>query len=337
MAYTIVDKIAKVRLLCRKVLPAVYDESLSYLEGLSKLTHKLNETIESVNALNDNVDALNDSVTDLNSRVEAVEGVVGTFIQQMQEAFDELAREQDAKVDAKLAEVDVKLEDVDARVTALEQSIDAKFAEFEAKINKSIEELTKIVTEQIEIIQHLYQTFEADMKAYVDEELQKALDQIPDLTNIYVIDPTTGKLEKVQKALHNVMIFNAYNALTIDEFNALGMTVNGLNSIIVKSIPKGMTIREWLHDAKRILLEQIDNVKAKILAYPHSFVREYLSGTLVWHDRNVDVNQQLIASSGCYSCDEINTLAFTVDEINAFEITCFNYVMKANSIMVRTV
>lgn len=337
MAYTIVDKIAKVRLLCRKVLPAVYDESLSYLEGLSKLTHKLNETIESVNALNDNVDTLNDSVTDLNNRVEAVEGIVGTFIQQMQEAFDELAREQDAKVDAKLAEVDVKLEDVDARVTALEESIDAKFAEFEAQINKSIEDLTKIVQEQIEIIQHLYQTFEADMKAYVDEELQKALDQIPDLTNVYVIDPTTGKLEKVQKALHNVMMFNAYNALTIDELNMLEMTVDEQNSIIVKSIPVGMSIREWLHDAKNILLEQLDSAKAKLIAYPHSFVKEYLRGIDVWHDRNVDVNQQLIACSGCYSCDEINTLAFTVDEINDFAITCFDYVMKANSIMVRSI
>lgn len=337
MGYTIVDKIAKVRLLCKKVLPAVYDESLSYLEGLSKLTHKLNETIESVNALNDNVDALNDSVTDLNTRVEAVENSVGTFIQQMTEAFEELTKEYDAKIDAKLAEVDVKLDDVDERVTALEIGLDEKFAVFEARINKAIADLTEIVTEQIEIIQHLYQTFEADMKAYVEDELRKALEQIPDLTNINVIDPTTGKLTKVQEAIHNTFLFNAYNALTIDEFNALSMNVNELNSIIVKSVPRGMSIREWLHDAKLILIEQIDEVKYKLLAYPHTFVREYLTGDIVWHDRNVDVNQQLIASSGCYCCDEINTLAFTVDEIIAFNISCYDYIMRANKLMVRTI
>ena len=60
MAYLSVDKIAVIRLQLHKVLPAVYDESLSYLEGLSKLTYKLNETIGAVNALNDNVDTLND-------------------------------------------------------------------------------------------------------------------------------------------------------------------------------------------------------------------------------------------------------------------------------------
>ena len=337
MGYSSVEKIAKLRILCHHVLPATYDESLSYMEALAKLTYKLNETINGVNALNDNVDALNDSVVDLNARVEVVENSVGTFIEQMTEAFNELAAQQDAKVDAKLKEVDDKLDDVDARVTVLEESIDDKFAVFEAEINKAINDLTELVTEEIRVIQHLYSTFEQDMKDYVDEKIKEALDQIPDLTTVYVIDPTTGKLSKIQDALNNVLLFDSVNALTIDEWNSLGMTVDDINHIIVNSIPRGMSIREWLHDAKIILLEQIDTDKAKSFAYPHTFVRDYLAGNIVWHDRNVDINQMLIASSGCYSVDEINTLAFTVDEIIAFNITCYDYVMKANSIMVRTI
>lgn len=335
MAYLIVDKISRVRIMCHKVLPAVYDESLSYMEALSKLAYKLNETIEATNQLNDNVDVLNDSVLDLNRRVEVVENSVDTFLQQMQEAFEEMEREYDAKIDAKLAEVDVKMNDIDARVTALEDTIDSRLAEFKAEIDKAIADLTKVVEDEIALIKELYSTFELDMKQYVDEKLAEALAQIPDLTNIYVHDPTTGQLVKVQQAIDNVFIFHCYNGLTVDEWNALGMTVDEANKIMVKSVPRGMTVREWLHDAKKILLEQIEKVKAKAFAYPHTFVRHYLTGDIVWHDENVDLNQALIAVGGSYSVDELNQLAFTVDEWNAFNISCYDFIMRANSIATR--
>ena len=335
MAYMIVDKIAHIRLLCKKVLPAVYDESLSYLEGLAKLTAKLNESIDSVNALNDNVGVLNDSVIDLNNRVTNVEDTLATTLDNLQKELDEAIAENNAKVDAKLAEVDAELVNVDARVTALEEGIDAKFAQFETEINKAIHDLTILVNEEISIINELYKTFEQDMKDYVEEEIRKALEQIPDLTNIYVIDPTTGKLSKVQDAINNIFIFSAYNAFTVDEYNELGMNINELNRIMVKSIPRGMTIYEWLRDAKRILLTQVIPTIAEKFAYPHTFVFNYLNGNKIWHDKNVDINQQLIAASGCYCCDELVTMGFSCDEIIGFNISCFDYVMRANKLMVR--
>ena len=336
MKYTIVDKIAHIRFMCKKILPAVYDESLSYMEGLAKLTFKLNETITSVNALNDNVSVLNDSVVEIDQRVTTMENTLDNFLSEIEKEFEELTEKYDAEIDAKLAQVDEELEDVDRRVTALERSIDAKFAEFEARINETIRELTILVNSEINLIRKLYSSFEEEMKIYVQEKIDEALSQIPDLTNIYVIDPTTGELAKVQTAIHNVFHFNLVNALTIDEYNEIGMTINQWKSVMVKSVPRGMTIREWLHDAKKILLEQISHAKAKLFAYPHTFVYGYLSGNLVWHDENVDLNQQLIQTAGCYSCSELNTMAFTCDEINAFNITCSDYVMYANSIMVRS-
>lgn len=335
MGYMIVDKIAHIRLLCKKVLPAVYDESLSYMEGLAKLTFKLNETITSVNALNDNVDTLNDSVIDLNNRVTNVENTLATTLDNLQKELDAAIAENNAKVDAKLAEVDAELVNVDARVTALEQGIDDRFNELEARINKAIRDLTVLVQEELNVINDMYAKFEQDMKDYVEEEIRKALENIPDLTNIYVIDPTTGKLSKVQDAINNIFIFSAYNAFTVDEWNELGMSISEANSIMVKSIPRGLTIYEWLRDAKRILLTQVLPSVAEKFAYPHTFVFDYLSGTKVWHDRNVDINQQLIAASGCYCCDELVTLGFSCDEIIGFNLTYFDYVMRANKLMVR--
>lgn len=332
MAYISVQKIANIRLLCKKVLPAVYDESLSYLESISKLTFKLNETINSVNALNDNISVLNDSVTELDVRVEAVERTIDSFEAEINARFAQLEAEINAEVDA-------KLEDVETRVSALEHSIDSQIAEFERVITERLNtlerEITQLLALEVERINRLYASFEVEMRAYINEKIQEALEEIPDLTNIYVVDPTTGKLAKVQDAINNIFIFSAYNAFTCDEFNALGIDIDFLNDVMVKSIPRGMTIYEWLRDAKRILLEQVAPAIAETFAYPHSIVYDYLAGSKVWHDRNVDINQQLIAASGCYSCDELVTLAYTVNEIIGFNITCFDYVMKANSLMVR--
>lgn len=335
MGYMIVDKITHIRLLCKKVLPAVYDESLSYMEGLAKLTFKLNEVITSVNALNDNVDTLNDSVIDLNNRITIVENTLATTLDNLQRELDAAIAENNAKVDAKLAEVDAELVNVDARVTALEQSIDSRLNQIEENVNREIHALETLVREEIVLIHNMYIQFEAEMRDYVEEKIREALEKIPDLTNIYVVDPTTGKLSKVQDAINNIFIFSAYNAFTVDEWNELGMSINEANSIMVKSIPRGLTIYEWLRDAKRILLTQVLPNVAEKFAYPHTFVFDYLSGAKVWHDRNVDINQQLIAASGCYCCDELVTMGFSCDEIIGFNITYFDYVMRANKLMVR--
>lgn len=333
--YAIIDRISAIRVRCNKILPATYGESLSYMEAIAKLVYKVNETIEAVNGLNGNVDALNDSVIDINKRVTSVENTLSSFLDDIERQFQEITQEYDRKIDAKLGEVDVKLAEVDARVTNLEQGIDKRFDELEATINQSIHELTMLVNEELHVINEMYVKFEADMKDYVEEKIREALKQIPDLTNIYVIDPTTGKLSKVQDAINNIFIFSAYNAFTVDEWNELGMNISEANSIMIKSIPRGLTIYEWLRDAKRILLTQVLPSVAEKFAYPHTFVFDYLNGAKVWHDRNVDINQQLIASSGCYCCDELVTMGFSCDEIIGFNLTYFDYVMRANKLMVR--
>ena len=49
------------RFWCQKVLPLVYDDSLSYYELLCKVVGYLNNVIENVDTLNGNIDALKDA------------------------------------------------------------------------------------------------------------------------------------------------------------------------------------------------------------------------------------------------------------------------------------
>ena len=63
--YTPVNTLAPFRQFCQKVLPAVYDDSLSYYELLCKVVNYLNETMSNVNELNKNFTELYNFVAEL--------------------------------------------------------------------------------------------------------------------------------------------------------------------------------------------------------------------------------------------------------------------------------
>ena len=60
-----VTTLSPFRYWCQKVLPLVYDNSLSYYELLCKVVEYLNETMENVNTIGENTNALYNSYLEL--------------------------------------------------------------------------------------------------------------------------------------------------------------------------------------------------------------------------------------------------------------------------------
>lgn len=338
MSYISVDKIAVIRLKLHKVLPAVYDESLSYLEGLSKLSYKLNETIGAVNALNDNVDTLNYSVVELNDRVTAVEGEIDGFEAEITQRIAELETSLTSKIDTaidgmeaevneKLGEVDTKLNDMDARIEDMEQYV-------QETVTQLTEDFRAIITAEIARINELYLSFEGEMRQYVIDTVNELIQNIPDLTNIYVISPASGQLVKVQVAINEIFDFSLYNALTCDEYNSFEFSCDDVNSLMVNSIPRGFTVREWLHDAKQLLMKIMPVEKIEKWLQPNSVVFGYLSGLKDYLYKNVDLNATMWEWAGTFTCNELVTLGKSCDEIIAYDISCADYMLKGNTIMV---
>ena len=336
--YSSVEKIAKIRLLCHHVLPAVYDESLSYMEALAKLTFKVNETINATNDLNDNVGLLRDVVVELNERVEHVEGEIDGFEQEIERRFAELTAQINADVDAKLREVDDKIADVENRVSILENTVNATLEEFkiymEAELRRVTEELTQIVNLALSELDARFDAFSEEMRQFVEDQIEEALKKIPEITSVMVIDPITGKLTPIQECVNNIVDYASYNALTIDEFNALGFTVDELNHLMVNSLPIGFTVYQWMHDAKKLLIPQISPEKAEMFAEYKSIVRDNLTGEKVWHTRNVDINWLMWATTGCYSCGDLVDMEFTFDELETANLTMNDWNMKGNILLV---
>ena len=91
------SNISNLRFWCQKVLPLVYDDSLSYYELLCKVVQKLNETIDLANKLNDEWNDIKGTALQLiieyvNEQIN--NGTIGTMIENAtKEKFAELEKE----------------------------------------------------------------------------------------------------------------------------------------------------------------------------------------------------------------------------------------------------
>ena len=87
------------RFWCQKVLPIVYDDSLSYYELLNKVVNYLNNVIADVATVENNVDELNDSYVQLqayvNSHFSEIAEVVNTLTEYVNNYFDNLDVQQE--------------------------------------------------------------------------------------------------------------------------------------------------------------------------------------------------------------------------------------------------
>ena len=85
---------------CQKVLPTIYDDSLSYYEAICKMATYLNATIEQVNEFQKMIDALPETI--LNSEefqqmlTDAVDGKIDAMYKVVQDALDAFETEQTA-------------------------------------------------------------------------------------------------------------------------------------------------------------------------------------------------------------------------------------------------
>ena len=71
------------RFWCQKVLPLVYDDSISYYEVLCKLCHYLNDVIENVNSIPDYIDdAINERLSD-----EHIKELIAEFVKDIESAI----------------------------------------------------------------------------------------------------------------------------------------------------------------------------------------------------------------------------------------------------------
>lgn len=173
------------------VLPTVFDDSLSYLEMVSKLYYKLEEVIQEVNDIDQ--DAIEQALNDMRAEILKFEG-------QVQEQYNAL--------DTKFQE---QYEELNNSVIDLADSVASSVEELDMKIHNLGESLKDIMDLKIE-----------DNNEYIFESIAS------EIIGIKVLNYFTGEKVTVQEMFDYLAQLHATDGITVTELITRQKTVNEL-------------------------------------------------------------------------------------------------------------
>ena len=173
------------------VMPTVFDDSLSYLEMVSKLYYKLEEVIKEVNDIDQ--DAIEQALNDMRAEILKFEG-------QVQEQYNAL--------DTKFQE---QYEELNNSVIDLADSVASSVEELDMKIHNLGESLKDIMDLKIE-----------ENNEYIFESIAS------EIIGIKVLNYFTGEKVTVQEMFDYLAQLHATDGITVTELITRQKTVNEL-------------------------------------------------------------------------------------------------------------
>lgn len=173
------------------VLPTVFDDSLSYLEMVSKLYYKLEEVIQEVNDIDQ--EAIEQALNDMRAEILKFEG-------QVQEQYNAL--------DTKFQE---QYEELNNSIIDLADSVASSVEELDMKIHNLGESLKDIMDLKIE-----------DNNEYIFESIAS------EIIGIKVLNYFTGEKVTVQEMFDYLAQLHATDGITVTELITRQKTVNEL-------------------------------------------------------------------------------------------------------------
>ena len=178
--------IDKIRYWCHKILPLVYDDSLSYYEFLCKMNAKLNEVIDSTNGL---VEAWERFQAELEKAWQDYKSTLTA-------EWADYRAEMDLKYSTLLGTVNTEINAMKSDISKFKTDITNQITTFEAKVEGDYAEFTAYIEEKINAFIAKY-----------NAEIAKIPDEIATLVNAWWQNEEN------------------YNKLVIDVANAIGTTL----------------------------------------------------------------------------------------------------------------
>jgi hypothetical protein len=145
--------IDNLRYWCNKILPLVYDDSLSYYEVLCKTRAKLNEVIDSTNGLlaawntykNDIDKAFGEYTAGLDKKFDALSDKMSADFLRYKDIVNDTIRDEFAAQERRLKAQDDKIAAQDTQITAISDNVNTFIAEY----NKTIAQIPDMVVNAV--------------------------------------------------------------------------------------------------------------------------------------------------------------------------------------------
>ena len=201
------DGIPYLRFWCQKVLPAVYDQSLSYYEVLCKLAAFLNKMLEELEKMQDNIDALHKAYKDLQDWVNAE---IARFEAHMEQHFDDLTQELWNRFEEYKNNTNTTLQQwFNNYATNTTNNLNQKFNEFVTNANTRIDQMFNTYTSSTN---NEFNTWKTD---FTNQYNQWKDDVIRQITNINSdISSLTNRVTALENMIKKYPNFN-YKSFTM--------------------------------------------------------------------------------------------------------------------------
>lgn len=176
------------------------------------------------------------------ARLSAVENEIDTFEAQITAAFNQLKAEQEAEFAQQKAELDKALADtkaeVDATVDQLEEDVAAAIASFEnrflaleTEVKQELAETKAEVARAIMQLQHILDANNQFIFQYVENRLQKFIDDLPEILTVMVYNPYRGEVTDIQIAINDIYSVACIWGLTASQYDSLGLSASEYDAL----------------------------------------------------------------------------------------------------------
>lgn len=268
------DKFPNFGYWCQRVLPTVFDESLSYYEKVCKLEYEINQLIDDYNKFGEAVTAeINKFEEDVNNEIERFETDItnqfNQFKDDVSQQIQTFIQNVTNIVNDFKDEVNQKLAEQDADITAFKEQITQQQTEFESSINSQITTFKSEVNQTIETfkteVNQTNQAFQESVNTQLSEQNKNISDFKSQISSeIESFESTVnGKINEFQTAINNIptqitsgiqsefqtqrpgMITDVTNAVksdTVMSLNTLKGDVTLAAGTNVSLVPSGNTI-----------------------------------------------------------------------------------------------
>lgn len=215
-------KIPNIHYWTQRVLPCVFDESLSYVEKINKLEEEFNNLINDYNKFGQNV------VTEINTFEEETTNQINTFIQQVTDEINTFKSDITNQLNTFETSMTNKQNAFEARILELTQefetAINNDIATFKQTITAQQEEFENRVTEQNQQFMNQVNQSISDMQLIVDDIPAVVPQLVKTDTEKWLVSNAPAMIESsvannVNKVFDVDQLYNSGTSETIGDIN----------------------------------------------------------------------------------------------------------------------
>lgn len=204
-------KVPNIHYWTQRVLPCVFDESLSYVEKINKLEEEFNSLINDYNKFGQNV------VTEINTFEEETTNQINTFIQQITNEINTFK-----------SDITNQLNTFETTITNRQNAFETRILEiteeFETTINNDIATFKQTITAQQEEFENRVNSNINTMQEVVNEIPNTVTTQVNAITQPWLVANVPAMVESsvannVNKVFDVDHLYNSGTSTTIDDIN----------------------------------------------------------------------------------------------------------------------